>query len=142
MSQQSLADKTVEWSIAALRAFATLPADFQIVPFVSDEKSESERLIVKCEVGARLESGVKPYQCLLSFKFKTARRSEAEANDIFAKVQAALQSALSNAASIAYATANGFTWLQIFTEESETTTDSSTDIREYTRTLPLRANAT
>ena len=138
MSQQALADKVTEWAIYALRTFATLAADLQVVPFAGSDDAENERLVVKCEVGAKMNSGPKPYQCQLSFELNTVNAAD-EANDVFAKVEAAMAAALNDAASVAYATTQGFTWLQIFTEEADTSLDNSNNFRKYNRTFPLRA---
>ncbi len=136
MSQLSLADTLVEWSIFALRAAATLPADLQIVPFVSGEEAESERLIVKCETGARLLEGGNLYQCQLSFELRTVTRNSDAANDIFAKVETAI--AGSPAASAITRARQLFKEVFIFTESTQTTLDHSTNVRSYTRTIPIQ----
>lgn len=136
MSQLSLADTVTEWAIFALRAAATLPADLQIVPFVSSENAESERLIVKCEIGERLLEGGNLYQCSLSFEFRTVNRSAEEANDIFAKVEAAIATAPAAAA----VTRAGELFKEVFiaTENASTTLDHGNNVRTFIRTLPLQ----
>ena len=139
MSQQALGDKLTEWAIGACRAFATLPFDLQIVPFASSEEAASERLIVTCEVGEKIQSGLQPYECKMTFEFRTVNRSAEEANDVFAKVEAVLFSSLNNAGSVALATSIGLTYLQAFPESAETNLEGGGNFRKYTRTIPLRA---
>ena len=138
MNQLSRGDIVTEWVVYALQTFATVPFGFQVIPFVDDANAKNERLVVKMEVGAKMESGPEPYQCTASFSFHTVNRSAEEANDVFAKVTAGLADSLQQAAGITYANTL-FTWLQIFPEEAETNLDNSGNFRIYTRTIPLRA---
>lgn len=136
--QTGLADKLTEWAIYALRQYATLPFDLQIVPFAGSDAAENERLVVKMDVGAKMDSGPEPYQCAASFSFHTVNRSAEEANDVFAKTQAALVDSLQNATGVTFASTL-LTFLQMFPEEAETSLENSGNFRVYTRTIPLRA---
>ena len=138
--QFGLADKICDWAIFAVRAYATLPFDLQIAPFVGGDSAENERVIVTADVGEQMDSGPEPFQCRLAFEFRTVTRTANDANDVFAKIEAALANSLQVAAGVTYATPI-FTWLQIFPENAETTLSNSGNFRIYTRTIPLRAKS-
>jgi len=138
MSQLALADTVAEWTIFALRAAATLPADLQIVPFVSSEQAQSERLIVKCETGNKRLDGGELYDLTLTFEFITTKRSAEEANDIFAKVEAAISSNLT--ATARTRAGELFKEVFLFPENATTTLDHGGNVRTYTRTLPLQTD--
>ncbi len=132
--QKTLGNLVEDWAIQALKAAATLPYSLQIRPYNATGKTNAERLVIKAEVGERLEEGQKPYVVALEIAFHTTKRSAEQADALFAKVEACLVAP----ATSDYVNAN-FTWLLVRTEEAKTTLENTPNFRVYKRTIPLQA---
>lgn len=139
MSQQSLDDTVVEWLIFALRAAATLPADLQIIAFGSSEKSQPRRLVIKSVMGEQLQEGGFLFPCQTSFELISPIGTESDARDIFAKVELAIDKRTITQAAIARA---GVLFKEVFMffEHAQTTIDSSSEVRTFTRTIPIQTD--
>lgn len=136
MSQLTLGDKVTEQVIFGFRSFATLPFDLQIEPFVSDEATKAERVVVKTEIGEQYLEADQGFNATLMVMFKTVERNANIANDKWAKVEQALYEGLQTSA----ANARGiliFSRLDFITESATTEIDNSANFRKYTRTIPM-----
>jgi hypothetical protein len=136
--QLSLADVIADWTVYAIRTFATLPFNLQVSPFVSGKDAPAERLIVKVEIGEQIVAADQCFMGTMTLTFKTTKRDAAAANDIWAKVEAALVSGLQTTGSNARALTL-FSRLDFITEEATTGLDNTSNFRHYTRTIPLHA---
>ncbi len=134
--QQSRADIVVGWAVYALRSFATLPFALQIAPFVSGQAAKAERLIVKVIEGSQYLEADRGFNDTMELKFTTTKRDEAQANDLWAKIDAAMIAGLQTPGSNGRALTL-FSRLDFITEEATTGLDNSTNFRHYSRTIPL-----
>lgn len=142
MADTTKGNQVEAWAIEALRAAATLPFDLQINPQQSSDAAQAERLVVTCAIGeSTWEGEIKPggqpgqdhFEAVLTFDFHSINRSAEQANDVFAKTEAALCSPVASA----YVDAHFFD-LVIFDEKARTTNETRGNFRIFTRTIPLR----
>jgi len=136
MSQLSRADTVIDWTIYAVRSFATLPFSLQIVPFVSSEDAKAERLVVKVVEGEQYLEADQGFNDTMTLTFKTTKRDAAAVNDLWARIDAALIAGLQTDGSNTRALTI-FSRLDFLTENATTDLSSTTNFRHFSRTIPL-----
>ena len=138
MSQQpiAIADVVVDWAVYAIQSFATLPFGLSVSPFVSDMDAASSRLTVKVEIGEQYLEADQGFNGTMTFSFKTVERDPSKANDVWAKIEAALTAGLQTPGSNARAITL-FSRLDFLTENATTTLDNTSNFRHYTRQIPI-----
>lgn len=137
--QLSRADTVIDWTIYAIRTFATLPFSLQIVPFVSSEDAKAERLVVKVTDGGNYLEADQGFDGTMTLMFKTTKRDAAEVNDLWAKIDAALIAGLQTDGSNTRAITI-FSRLDFLTENATTELSNTTNFRHFSRTIPLHVN--
>ena len=135
--QESLGTAISNWVISAFRTFAVLPFDLQIEPFVSGAEAQSERLIIKVEIGNQYWEADEGYNGTMTITFKTVERDAAIADDKWAKAEAALFAGMQTAGSLA-AMQTLFQRICFLTNDASSSLDNTDNFRRYTRTIPLQ----
>jgi hypothetical protein len=139
--QETEGNAVEKWIIMVLRAAATLPFNLPIEPLNSSAQTQPERCYVECVFGPKQSAGeIKPggragdnhNDAVLTITFKTVNRMADEANDIAAKINAAVKSP----ASIAYVNTHFFdlSWID---NQAQFGIQVTSNFRVFTFTIPL-----